>query len=95
MTEPKRVSKNRLALYQDFKEVFGSDAGKRVLDHLKRDYSGGCFIKGDLYATLHLSSLRDFVDYIVDMVEGAEGPFDLSKRNEMYSVWEKVLYYVC
>lgn len=20
---------------------------------------------------------------------------DLSKRNEMYSVWEKVLYYVC
>lgn len=80
MTEPKRVSKNRLALYQDFKEVFGSDAGKRVLEYLKRDYSGGCFTKGDLYMTLHLSSLRDFVDHLVDMVEGAEGPFEIEEE---------------
>lgn len=79
MKEKQRVSRHRLALYQDFKEAFGSDAGKRVLEHLKMDFGGGCFTPGDHYMTLHKSSLRDFVDYIDDMVEKAEGPFDIEE----------------
>lgn len=71
--EPLKVTQAQFERYRDYVEVFGTDAGKRVLEDLERDCKDGCYVKGDHYATLYISALRDFVDYIKGMMERAEG----------------------
>lgn len=74
-----RVTRSQLERYQKFSNVFSTEDGKWVLEHLEKDYIGGCFTPGDHYATLHKSALRDFVDYLKEQTKKIDGPLEIEE----------------
>jgi len=79
---PLKVNRIQAERIQDYIATFNTPTGKRVLEDLEAEYGGECFIKGDLYETLHRSSCRDFLDRIKAMVSLEERGFEIEEEQK-------------
>lgn len=79
---PLKVNRTQAERIQDYIATFNTPTGKRVLEDLEAEYGGECFIKGDLYETLHRSSCRDFLDRIKAMVSLEERGFEIEEEQK-------------
>ena len=79
---PLKVSKAQLERIQDYIATFNTPAGKRVLEDLEAEYGGECFVKGDLYETLHRTSCRDFFDRIKMIVKLEERGLEVEEEQK-------------
>ena len=65
---PLKVSKIQLERIHDYAATFSTPEGKRVLEDLKAEYGGECYVKGDIHETLKRTVNRDMLDRIKYMV---------------------------
>lgn len=79
---PLKVNRIQAERIQDYIATFNTPTGKRVLEDLEAEYGGECFMKGDLYETLHRSSCRDFLDRIKAMVSLEERGFEIEEEQK-------------
>jgi hypothetical protein len=63
-----QVNKEQASRIKDYKAIFGTPEGKRVLEDLKGAYCGLCFASGDIWETFRRTICRDLVTEIEDMV---------------------------
>lgn len=71
-----KATRAQIERFHDYKAVFDSEAGKRVLDDLNKSYGGECYVRGDINETLKRTVNRDLVDRIKYMIELADIAFE-------------------
>ena len=80
--QPVFVNKAQMAMLLAYKEAFGSENGQMVLRDLEAFCGSYSHVPGDLYETLRRTYQRDFLIRIHEMVERADGPFELIDEEE-------------
>ncbi|MCJ7443274.1 MAG: hypothetical protein MUO26_01865, partial [Methanotrichaceae archaeon] len=83
VAEKVRLNRQQVERIHDFAETFGTSAGKRVLEDLEKSFGGECYVRGDLYETLHRSSNRDLLVRIQTMIKmSEEGNIEIEEEEE-------------
>lgn len=80
--EKVKLTRQQVERIHDYAETFGTNAGKRVLEDLEKSFGGECYVRGDLYETLHRSSIRDLLIRIQSMIEMSERGIEIEEEEE-------------
>jgi hypothetical protein len=63
-----KIRRDLVPIVQAYAATFQTDSGKIVLADLEASYGGECYVRGDLYETLHRSSNRDLLERIKRLI---------------------------
>ena len=75
------LNKRRNDFVGNLKQVFGTDAGKRVLKYLKEDYVDGSAVATSTELTYYKLGQKEFVQTLLASLEDQEELVQINTRN--------------